>query len=287
MKTSSDDFIAKEQATIRKPLELYEFELATDGTVWRYTSYDSDVVFDGDTYSTTPIKRGKVTYDAQLRATKIQISVDRLSEAVIKYLVKHPVETTWVTITKTFADFLTEGVVIFKGEIGSVTFSGQSAKLDCTGYEIFLSQKIPRFRFQIMCNHFLFDPKCGLDKDDHKVDTTVASVETDERTLVVNSIGGHADNFFTFGWLEKGADKRMIISHTGTSIVLQHRLADIIATDSVTIYGGCDRTIQICAAKYDNVVQYGGFPYIPLVNPATLSGPPTMPRVEQSDSGKK
>ena len=38
---------------------------------------------------------------------------------------------------------------------------------------------------------------------------------------------------------------------------------DIQATDKFDIYPGCKKTLSVCITKFDNIINFGGFPYIP------------------------
>jgi hypothetical protein len=41
----------------------------------------------------------------------------------------------------------------------------------------------------------------------------------------------------------------------------------ILVGDNVTLTAGCDRTRATCVAKFNNLANFMGFPYIPTKNP--------------------
>ena len=51
------------------------------------------------------------------------------------------------------------------------------------------------------------------------------------------------------------------------------RMVCDIAGGGVPVYAGCDKTRETCSAKFNNHLQHGGFPDIPLVNPFTTELP--------------
>lgn len=287
MRTPTSGYIAKEIAVQGKPLEIYTFQLPNDGSIWRYTSYDTDITYDGESYESVPISRGRVTYDTQLNTTTLSIMVDRLSDPILDFLVNSPIELIEVEVSKLFSDYLTDGIVVFKGYVTSVRFSGSSAEIECSGLQLFFDQTIPVLKYQTMCNHTLFDSKCGVSSASYSVTTTVINVDADLRTFTVNSMGpATASYFYTWGFVVRGAVKRMIIEDLFESnrITLRHRIADLTVGDAVTLYAGCDRIVSTCANKFNNLPNYGGFPYIPLHNPTTLT---TSVVQETSGGGKK
>jgi hypothetical protein len=69
-------------------------------------------------------------------------------------------------------------------------------------------------------------------------------------------------------------DLRYIIDHSGTQLTLIVPLSDLTedVNDSsgdalVALYPGCDHTRETCKDKFDNLANYGGFPWIPSKNP--------------------
>ena len=59
---------------------------------------------------------------------------------------------------------------------------------------------------------------------------------------------------------------RFIVLHNGDDLTLIRPLYGLAASDSVNLYEGCDRSLATCIAK-GNVINYGGFPWIPQTNP--------------------
>lgn len=99
----------------------------------------------------------------------------------------------------------------------------------------------------------------------HRQTTTVASVNGS--TIVVDA-SSFADNVLVAGILETANEKRMIVSNTGTTIVVDSAFASISATDSVTMKIGCDHAFQgHCINRFFNGRFFGGFPLVPPLNP--------------------
>jgi uncharacterized phage protein (TIGR02218 family) len=99
-----------------------------------------------------------------------------------------------------------------------------------------------------------------------ETDTTVASV-TDPLTIVVDAaitpedfVGGKL--WFTDGDLA-GNDPVEIFAATGSTLTLYEPLPSLPAPgDAVTLKEGCDGTIQMCSSRFDNALNFDGFPAV-------------------------
>ncbi|MBQ3675664.1 MAG: phage BR0599 family protein, partial [Campylobacter sp.] len=57
--------------------------------------------------------------------------------------------------------------------------------------------------------------------------------------------------------------------HKGDKITLMFPLKSLSTADLVYVYAGCDKTIKMCRDKFNNSINYGGFPFVPSKNPVT------------------
>ena len=55
-------------------------------------------------------------------------------------------------------------------------------------------------------------------------------------------------------------------SHAGSSLTLANPCA-LAVSDAVTLYPGCARNRETCKNKFNNILNFGGWPWIPLRNP--------------------
>jgi len=65
---------------------------------------------------------------------------------------------------------------------------------------------------------------------------------------------------------------RFIASHSSGTLTLMQASNSLSAAieggpQSVTLYPGCSHTIADCRDKFNNLVNFGGFPWIPSKNP--------------------
>jgi hypothetical protein len=188
MKDVSPEYIAQEEATKRKPVELYD--------IWRvggleeernYTTGDVMVPFGGKDYFPATLKRSLIRYDSQLDVTKCTVQAAFVHDPVLEFIAINPVEIYWIRIMKLHRDqFPLEADVIFLGQIKGVSFKGIQADVECVGFEHFLKMPIPKERYQITCNWQVFDSRCKLDRLDYKITGVVTLDAT--KTILTSDI---------------------------------------------------------------------------------------------------
>jgi uncharacterized phage protein (TIGR02218 family) len=272
MREVSEELEAIEVRTTRKPAEIYDFW--NDQTTYRVTSADEIITYDGNDYEPAYIGRNRTGHNSQMTVSRLQINVDKLQPEVKSYLTAAPLDETWIRIMRVYRDQkgTLEAQIYFVGTIATVQVKGRAATLNCEGLERFMSQGIPRLRYQRLCPLSLYGNQCGVAKTSFDQSVTLSAIGSDLVTLTGTNFGLHADGYFNFGWLEWSGYRRMITSHVGTLVVLRHYIPDLTDTDTVVAYAGCDKTMSSCRDKFSNLNgyldSYFGFPYLPYDNPA-------------------
>lgn len=267
MKTQSEDFITKEESSERKPAELYHFWRGS--THWRYTSGDVSIIFGGETYAPATIKRGKTQYDTKLETNTITIDVGRVTNPVLEFIASSVYDLVWVSIHKIHRDLIIEETTpIFVGNIKEISFKGVAAKIKCTGFEHFLNQVVPRYRYGPACQHTLYDTQCGLTRDTFTSTITIGTVSTDGLTLTADGFLDKESGYYSFGYLDFAGQSRMIVNHVSTTVNLRYRVPGLDGGDAVTISAGCDKSRTMCENKFNNLINNLSFPDIPKDNPA-------------------
>jgi len=264
-KTASAGFIADEIATKRRPSELYDIYYGS--THYRYNSTDSSITYGGNVYSPATIGRDTISYDSDFNITTLDIKIAHITDPVIEYIALNPIDIVWVDVYKIFYDDLTTAVVTFTGEIKSVTFQGAEAVMHCVGFEYFLKQKVPYYRYQSSCNNILYDTKCTKSAASYKT-TTAVTVSADGKTLTSASFGAKANTYFQYGYVVFGNYKRSIVDHTGNNIKIRFPISTLDTGESVDAYAGCDLLITTCRDKFSNMNNFFGMPFIPIENPS-------------------
>ena len=269
----TQDFTDEEEARTRKPVELYHIYRDGGDEHWYYTSGDVAVTFDGNVYTPAAIKRDEITYNSDLTVTTVNVHAAFITDPMIDFIVQNPVEILWIQIMKLHRDQSPlEANVLFTGQIKNVRIRGNVGQAQCVGFEFYLRQNIPKYRFQPSCNNTLYGPYCAVDKPTYTHSVTVSGVSSDGLELTSGdfaTISGASDNYLLLGYLSWDSNLRTIASHTDDTITLTYKIIGLTAGQQVTVYAGCDLKAETCRDKFNNINNFFGHPYIPLDNPAT------------------
>jgi uncharacterized phage protein (TIGR02218 family) len=271
MKDVSEQITNLENRRTRKPVDIYDFW--NDTLSYYITSADEVITYNGQSYTPAMIGRERTGHSSNLTVSKLSINVDKLQDEVKSYLESAPLDETWVRIMRVFRNQTPrEAMVYFVGTLNMVSIKGQSATLQCDGLEKFLTQLVPRHRYQRLCGLTLYGPKCMVDKTTYKETVALSAISADGLTITGGVFGGKDTDYYAFGWVEFEGYKRMVVSNSGNNVVLRHYIPGLTDSDTVDIYPGCDKTMPTCRDKFSNLGgtldTFFGWPYMPYDNPA-------------------
>lgn len=268
MKTASDAYIAEETQKKRQPTELYHL-WREGGQDWRYTSADFSITYGGNVFAPASVSRGSVRYDTEFEVSSLRCTFGYVEDPVLEYIAQNPVDVVWIEVLKWYEDVTPEEAsVIFVGQIKNVAFEGNKATLSCVGFEHYLQQRIPKFRFQLGCNNDLFDDYCVISRTVWGVYTAVTAVDTDGVVLTSSTFATKEDGWFTRGFVRWEGYYRMIVDHEGANITIRFNIPGFTAGESIQAWAGCDKQLNTCVEKFDNMLNFFGHPWIPMDNPA-------------------
>ena len=255
-------------------IELYKI---TQGNVNRATITSSpvDLVYQGVTYKSTPVKRTKIISRPDLLQNKVtlQLSVHEMLGLDLLSQVNNNLANRLIIYRGEDVSSLSQ---IWAGALTDQSCSGEIATITYGGGGISLRQLGDRRPFQRRCPFVLYDRlTCRATPQVSSV--RVVSINPTKDVLEVSGIGTHSVGYFTGGvicpsavYSADNAGNRFISSHNKTASSDQLRLStpiDLSVGDTISVLAGCDRTWQTCYSKFNNIINFGGFPYLPLENP--------------------
>ena len=131
-----------------------------------------------------------------------------------------------------------------------------------------------RTMYQRSCPHVLYGRGCRLDKEDFKIPAHLSSITTNGLSVTVYKASSYPNGYFTGGMIsDMDGNLRLIIDHVGAKLTLIRKLDGLAWTSAdpedinCYIFPGCMRTKEDCKDKFNNIDNYGGYPFIPLTNP--------------------
>lgn len=258
------------------PVELYEFArttvdlstpcmpITTTTVLYRYTSADADVNFESNDWTATPIQRSAVEATREMNRNNLTLTVPRNFEIADLFRVSPPSDVILLTVYRYHRDDANK-VVLWMGRVLNCEWGDGLARLTCEPVATSMRRPGLRRLYQKQCPHVLY--ACGVDRTAFDHATTVSAISGS--TLTVASLGAHpyAGGFVEWTPSAGAVERRFIRSFSGTDLVLSRPFDGLAVSDDVTVYPGCDHTMATCDTVFNNLPNYGGFPFVPTKNP--------------------
>lgn len=161
----------------------------------------------------------------------------------------------------------------FRGHIGELRRSGVAFQAELRGLTEMLNRPLGRV-YQKPCTAVLGDLACGFDLSTPGYTIEVAAdTVTDGREFVWPDLPGFELNWFARGRLDVldgagmglwGSVKFDRQTKRGRMIELWEPIrAEIAKGDRVRLVAGCDRRFETCRFKFNNLLNFQGFPDVP------------------------
>jgi len=248
-----------------------------DESEFYYTDSDKPIEYDGNTYqpyaaivpsatSTTSnlaVDNMEVTlaWDGDL-ATETEIRGGRFDFATMNiFFVNYDDPDGMGTIP------------ILKGKLGEIIIEDNLVRVDIRGMTQYLQQRMGEL-YSIGCQATFGDSRCKVDAGD-PIYTKAFSVDSvdpvhPKRKFNILEVLGVADGYFTGGYIHwlGGTNKNTkmdikVYFESGQAVELYEPLIrDIQPGDSGNIIVGCDKKFETCKTKFDNMINFRGFPHL-------------------------
>ena len=249
-----------------RPVELYRFTIGA--TVYRYTSAEDEDTYGAQVFCPRLISRSDPSLEAENRKQDVEVSLPVTDDVAARFIGIVPGERMAIEIIRIHRDDLDqEGIPYWDGQVMGAAFKKNATEcvLQCRTSEAALSRSIPRYKYQGLCNHVLYDDGCGVDRNSFKLEGTVSAAST--RSITVPGLSANGANWALGGYVATANDYRMVVAQSGDVLTLLIDFAVPVLAQAVTVYAGCDHLIATCQSKFTNAIRFGGFPYIPKRNP--------------------
>lgn len=286
--------------------EMYDIKLKSNSTVIRLSGIDSDMVFAGVTYSRGfAIVRGSVSQVVGLTTQEVEITIAPIADAVSQPtiggntlqqladegLLDNAEITIWEAFLSSYADTSPGLVHLFKGRVGTVKAGRLKTVITVTSGIALLDIDMPRNILQSTCTHALFDPGCTLLRSAFLV--SGASVTGAPGVLSMQTSLTQPDGYFNLGQLDfvtgpNAGFSRTVRSYSHTTGLVKFFQPLPFAPSVGHVFNvspGCNKTQAQCSNSnaltgpaFNNLIHYGGKPYIPVVETLYDGGtvsPPT------------
>lgn len=255
-----------------RPVELYI--LVVGGTTYRWNNSEDTITIDGNDYTPIAIERSKISQGPEDRNQTVTFTVPGSVQFVTPYINSVPAAQAVMTVQKLHrGDFPSpEVVTIYRGVVKAVNFddeNGRKSEIATQPFISSLSRPIPRFVYKGLCNNVLYDDFCQVDDTDPSYRASLDVTAVSGNQLTIPGLAAFGNGWFDGGLIETSGqgDARMILSQVGDTVTLHLPFSQAVLNQTVTVLAGCAHTIAICKSKFDNVINFGGFAFVPTLNP--------------------
>ncbi len=247
----------------------------TNGTIVTATAHDRDIVFDGLTYlSTAAYTPSDVESGADMAPDNLEVEGFLASPHITAADVHTGIwDYAAIEIFEVNYRDLTMGRNrIRSGTLGEVKSGFAMFRAELRGLMQAYSRRIVRL-IQATCDADLGDARCGVNLNAGSptmtVTGTIDSVASNRQ--FTDAARNEAADWFTAGkitftsGLNNGLSMEVKQS-TALGVITLHEAMpfNIVAGDTYSMYAGCQkRMAEDCIAKFDNVVNFRGFPHLP------------------------
>lgn len=242
--------------------------LRTDGVALGFTTHDADVWFDGITHSASPgmvpssIRksagfeadsaevRGAITHDS---ISSEDLAAGRFDGACVRIGL-----VDWETL---------ESAVLYTGTIGTITEEDNGFHAELTSRKVELTRDtIPRT--SPTCRAPFAGPGCNLNPVHFEAERMIAACDVQANTV---SFADPLDPSLYAGgslrWLD-GPQTGMVMGIMGQNDAGDLVLDSPISTETpsgtrVRLRQGCDHTLETCAQRFGNALNFRGEPFLP------------------------
>lgn len=268
----------------KRPIWLYRF--VKDGAEVFYTSrstdynedtidfFDQENVFFGEdwfnrVWKSKPIYNGPLRSTSAIGRAEIDFVFPQTDEWAQSYIEDNGYEDNEIYLYKMFTnDGDLEKSLRFRGRV-------IAARPILTRITLLAENRFTELRrkgisavIQRPCRHALYHSKggygCGLSIANFEVDGTVTALSANVATVAAAS--SQADGYYSGGVITWNGKRQFIVTHAGSSLTLLGPIPGLAAAQasgnqSVKIAPGCDLTRATCDSKFNNLANFGGFPW--------------------------
>lgn len=246
-----------------------------DGQVFGFTDHDADLHFDGAVF------RADSGMTARAFQQTTGLSVDNseaqgiLSHSAIREedIVAGRFDAAGVEAWLVNWANPDERALQFRGMLGDITRAGGAFTAELRGLTEALNQTSGRL-YQRLCPAILGDRSCKVDLDQPGFSVTRAVEEIEDgRLMRFAEFNGYDDRWFEKGRLSVLSGRAVgivamvkadrLLSPSREIELWQSIPAELVAGDLVRLETGCDKRAETCRLKFNNFLNFRGFPHIP------------------------
>ena len=276
-----------------RPIELLTFQ--SGSMLFRYTNVGRPVTVGANTYTPISYTASEPTISKDSDDSQITIRLPRTATILSLYNGQYRSNVTTVTQERFHDNDPSQDLqVFFKGIVGSVNRENGQGVMLVLPFQAG-NFRVPRYNFGSLCSSFLYDtPGCSVDRNLFNYQTTITSI-TNGTEIGFTGLRARAaaldagvnglltsdelDNYWLAGYIATtdGEVREIMEADFGGNpdvVRILQPFRDASVNDGCTVFAGCLMSVDICDRKFDNAINFRGWPYVPEVTVTQTELPP-------------
>ena len=267
----------EESRSLGSPTNLYLFRYGSEPSdVFAYCDCEHPVTFDGNIYVPIAISRQAIRSNTTLDKSELMVETADNTQLADLFKYYPPSEVVSLTIFQGHADDPdNQWIACWSGRVLGVKSNANTATYTCQPISSSMQRPGLRRNYGYGCPHRLYGTQCGANKAAATRTATVAGLlsnaielapEWDTAPRRPKYIGGMVE------WTFNGqTELRTILDiQDENRLLLAGPVRGLIVGSTVTIVLGCNHKMDDCGELHNNIVNFGGQPYIPMKNPVGI-----------------
>lgn len=248
-----------------QPARGYRFQLGA--TRWHYWSGPQDLSIGGELWASVPISDDGVKFSGEATTDVLTLTAPDFVGPAKVFLNTPPSDEIEVTVFGFHAGE-SEMVIEYIGQITQIDWpTPGTVKISCESLFASMERDGLRYGWQRSCPFALYDPRtCKADKTKYEVHAVILNANAG--VITADAFASKPAGYFNGGFLAwkhpvRGNEFRGIEDHSGNTIVMFGTSDGLYYGLSVIAYPGCNRTLDHCINRFNNLPNYGGIPDLP------------------------
>jgi len=253
----------------------------TDGQIYGFSTTDQAIVIDSLLYGNgMDISTFQLTADLSVNNGEVSFLPDEgvvnladLTVGVWDNFQYDAFESDWKDTT--YINRITSGSsgVVERKEGGKYTTELRGLKQALANTQGQLTSMTCRARFCDFPTPYKYNVLCRLDPDDY-TDSGTITFSANRQSVTVSGIS-RPDQWFQYGYFasnsgDNGGQPRQVRSFVANVFIFDRPFDyDFVPGDTFVALAGCDKTLETCKTKFDNILNMQAEPHTPGVDAVT------------------
>ncbi len=248
-------------------VELYSFESPV--ATLRATPHEFAVALWGRRWEPLKMRRNEIEHSGEAAKNALVLTLPPECELVAR------LRNAWstgeiFTVRVQAVEFRAESFgwvdagILWVGRVAGLDDATDTVSARCEPVSVSMKRIGLRRLYGRRCSHVLYSPPCGA----APLSATAAVMHQPSATSVaLDGVPLALIGALPGGWVQKTSGERFMVLAVVGNVLTLLTPGHFAPGETLTLVAGCDHTPATCAARFANIANYGGFPFVPARNP--------------------